>query len=668
MGLYTIADLQEQVEITGQIKSQIGAAIEAKGGSVEGKTFAEYADAVNDIPTGGSIQDEKSVSIDHNGTSFVVPDEGFDGIGRVNISVNVELPGASKSYFDGHVDWDGLRAIGWTDDQIQAYEDNVPHFAYEDYKYIVSEENKALYGTVNWTNLSSYLNDPNLEYMPYSPLEPGTIFINRGVKYANYLKAIPDLPNLVNGFEFRDCKCLEYIPAFTAKAGDSAFYDCPKLRTVCPFDVTGSIYNIFYNGTSITKLPYIDASGVGNANGAFYKCTNLMDLDIKTTGVQDMGSMFRSCRSLTDIPRSIDCSSATSTAYMFQGCDSIESANLDLGSSATADSMFSGCSSLETADVHMAQSVDSADSMFLGCSALKTANLGVDVERIANADNMFKGLNLLEYARTNGAKIGTGNYMFNSCSGLMEFPDVDITEATGVNYMFAYAHIHGDVPDIVCGASGNIIQFMNGINVDGIMGNIIFPNATGFNSCFQFYTVSPTKIGNIELPNVISANDFLANASKVKELGNIYLPNVSTALQLSSLADLESIGDINYGSVASNTNILMYSPKLTHVGTIDIHSLGTASATRTLGLCSQSSNLTEIRFASSVNCQVTMQGCPNLSYDSIKSLLTAMAATTFNRSRTVKLNNTIADPDGELAALVAACTSKQFAITGLTLV
>lgn len=77
--------------------------------------------------------------------------------------------------------------------------------------------------------------------------------------------------------------------------------------------------------------------------------------------------------------------------------------------------------------------------------------------------------------------------------------------------------------------------------------------------------------------------------------------------------------------------------------------------------------LTDITLTGSINANISFSPCSELSYNSIKSILTACAATTNTNAKTVAFSRTIADQNNELTNLVTTCTSKGWAVTGLTL-
>jgi surface protein len=105
---------------------------------------------------------------------------------------------------------------------------------------------------------------------------------------------------------------------------------------------------------------------------------------------------------------------------------------------------------------------------------------------------------------------------------------------------------------------------------------------------------------------------------------------------------------------------------LTTVGNLD-----TSNGTDFYGMFYSCAVLENITFVGSINKTIDFKYCPNLTYDSIKSILTACAATTRTNAKTLsfKLSSSrvISDPNGEFAALIADCTTKGWTIIGLTL-
>ena len=108
---------------------------------------------------------------EYNGADITVAVETFTPTGNIDINangsydvanyatanVNVQVSAKNYSYFDGVINPEGLRAIGWDDESIGMHRDNDRHYAWQNSDYIVSEENKALYGVVEQhTPLENY--------------------------------------------------------------------------------------------------------------------------------------------------------------------------------------------------------------------------------------------------------------------------------------------------------------------------------------------------------------------------------------------------------------------------------------------------------------------------------------------------------------------------------
>ena len=107
-------------------------------------------------------------------------------------------PSTPSAKWTGHADAEGLRAIGWTDEDIAYYQEHGVNWNAEDDEYHkVSDDNKALYGVLTADNISSYKN--RIVYLPKidtsSKTNMSSMFSN-----CNSLVSIPqlDMQNVTN--------------------------------------------------------------------------------------------------------------------------------------------------------------------------------------------------------------------------------------------------------------------------------------------------------------------------------------------------------------------------------------------------------------------------------------------------------------------------------------
>lgn len=281
---------------------------------------------IPDPPT--VINQDKTVNVIRNGRTQVTPDIGFTGLGRVAIYTDVPVK------WTGHADARGLREIGWTEDDIEYYQLHGVNWNEEDDEaHKVTDDNKALYGVLNASNIGAFI--PRIVYLPKidtSGLERmGDMF--RGCKS---LTAIPllDTSNVVDmAGLFSECYSLTSIPPLDTRAVSSMsrmFSDCHSLMSIPRLNMSNvtNITNMFYNCYSLTSIPQLDISNVGSMDYTFYKCHSLTSIPQLTTGrVSSMDSTFYGCYSLTSIPMLI-MRNLRSIPETFFECYSLTNANL----------------------------------------------------------------------------------------------------------------------------------------------------------------------------------------------------------------------------------------------------------------------------------------------------------------------------------------------------
>ena len=293
------------------------------------------ADITVDVPT-----PEGNVDINANGI--------YNVANYATASVNVQ-PSDNYSYFDGVIDVEGLRAIGWDDVSIGMYRDNNLHYSWQNSDYIVSEENKALNGViVDSTSIRNNKDNPNFKYCP-----------------------LFDTSNVITmQIMFGNCSSLSSIPQLdTSKVTDMG--------------------SMFSGCSSLTSIPQLNTSKVTNMNNMFNYCSSLASIPLlNTSNVTDMGSMFSGCSSLTSIPL-LNTTNVVNMSYLFNRCSSLTSIPLlDTSNVTDMRKMFSDCASLTSIPQIDTRNVTNMYQMFSDSASLTSIPL-LDTTNVTDMGYLF---------------------------------------------------------------------------------------------------------------------------------------------------------------------------------------------------------------------------------------------------------------------------------------
>ena len=266
-------------------------------------------------------------NITENGV-YKASDDELDGYSEVTVGI--------KSLFTGSYDRQGLKQIGWTDEEIDYYNQN-------GVQWNASEDE---YFKLNQTELAGD-NSKNTRFIPKNSTKTS----------------------------FQSYRGLLAIPLL----------DTSKVT---------NMKNMFSNCYSLTTIPQLDTSKVTNMYNMFYSCYSLTTIPLlDTSKVTDMENMFRSCYSLTKIPL-LDTSNVTNMNSMFNDCHSLKTIpQLDTSKVTNMYVMFYGCYSLKTIPLLDTSKVTNTGAMFFRCYSLSNLggflNLGKDylISQSANYDN-----------------------------------------------------------------------------------------------------------------------------------------------------------------------------------------------------------------------------------------------------------------------------------------
>ena len=301
-------------------------------------------------------------------------------------SVDVEVSGDTPDYryAKGAVDKAGLKAIGWTDEDILTYEQNIPpHYPWQNDQFKVSDENKALY-LLDDPNPSSYKDNPNITFAPNKKLES---YSSHEMKY-------------IKGIPFYDTSSMPRM--------NNMFYNWAQLITIPQLD-TSNVTNMswmFNNCSRLATIPQLDTSNVTNMNSIFSGCSSLTTIPLlNTSNVTIMSNMFYNCDGLTTIPQ-LDTSKVTDMDYMFADCNNlITIPQLDTSNVTNMMFMFGNCSKITTIPQLNTSNVTNMGYMFDNCSNLTTVE-GIDfsglTSELTNLFGWYSGLPNITHFIVNG--------------------------------------------------------------------------------------------------------------------------------------------------------------------------------------------------------------------------------------------------------------------------
>ena len=252
---------------------------------------------------------------------------------------DISTGGSTEPIFTGHYDTEGLKQIGWSDEEIDYYQQYWVQWDSEN-DYIFKLTSDELLGNDTSTTRFIPKNTTKKSFRSYSSL-----------------LAIPliDFSNITSfNSIFSACMSLIAIPLINTSKGtnfNSTFSGC---------------YNLI-------KIPLIDTSKGTSFYSTFSSCHNLKTIPLlDTSNGTNFQSMFSGCYSLNGIPL-IDTSKGTRFDSTFNSCKSLKKVPLlNTSNAKNMSSMFDGCVILEEIPQFNTSKVQNFQSIFWSCPSLKT--------------------------------------------------------------------------------------------------------------------------------------------------------------------------------------------------------------------------------------------------------------------------------------------------------
>lgn len=281
----------------------------------------------------------------------------------------------------------------------------------------------------------------------------------------------------------------------------------------------------------------------------------------------------------------------------------------------------------------------------------------------------FSGDATLQYAKnfdfynTLGSTVSPIQF-FKDCTNLKVIPQFDFSSYTGnvdsvaYNGMFNGCSSLASVPALTftAGVAMNMFANCSSLTISPKHDLSKLKNMQNF-----FFNCSALKyIPEFDFSSAVTLIGFYQGTA-VEELGNVIAPKCTKANYLfSNCLSLKKVGRIVLADAANNNKMFQGDTALEYVGGFSYRGTYKNGAVFTVEM----TNLTHFIMEDYINCTWDtgfLTYCPNLDYESIKSILTAMSKTTLpDTAKSITFANiTMQDQNGELQALVEVCVNNK---------
>lgn len=406
----------DKIKEINDIRVKLREKIAEKGVDIpENTPFADYVDKVGEISGGGAEPklQTKVVAVNNTSPTDVRPDDGYDGLSKVNLQVKTlqESKTITENGTYNINEGDYLYNGGSIDVNVSGGGSAID----------ISESGMKL-------AYSTFTEVPDA-FSGWDKLEDGV----RMFTQCKNLKTFKNnLNSLTNGNEmFWDCDSLELwdveLPELTN--GDGMFRDCDKLTEWnIELPKLNSTSWMFYYG-KLTEWN-IELPELTYAYGMFQSCSKLITFKSNLPKLEDGTYMFQSCSALKSFDSKLPV--LAKCEGMFNGCSNLETFKSDLYSLIRSYNMFYNCknlttfdsdlSSLDSGNVEVTSSSNPAYRMFGNCTSLAnvvlkgTLRCSIDfsscpltTESIDNIVNVLVSTDIIGVDQTRTLKLGAAN-------------------------------------------------------------------------------------------------------------------------------------------------------------------------------------------------------------------------------------------------------------------
>ena len=355
-----------------------------------------HGGSIKGVGGGAPSLQSKSVMYTANGTNTITPDEGYDGLSSVDVTVDVASGGGGGGDIGGvsFIDYDGTIVETWAlSDLASKTELPTPpahdRLVFQQWNWTLDDIKTAnaemvvgalytttsgltefhirvtkasglaitcnMVGNKNWGDGTedALTSHTYANYGDYIITCDGNTIVAKvmgdtGVVQQTLLRAsIPNSVTIIRNNAFNSCYALQSIsiPNSVTGIGDNAFFNCKTLQSISiPNNVKG-IWADTFNSCSALQSISIPNSVTDMGNGPFNNCSALQSISIPNGITSIVSYAFNDCKTLQSI--SIPNSVTSIESNAFNGCKTLQSISIPNSVTSIESYAFANCSASE---------------------------------------------------------------------------------------------------------------------------------------------------------------------------------------------------------------------------------------------------------------------------------------------------------------------------------